>query len=335
MPHDQGDIDYMNEITAPRAWNTVKETNPKDAVGVRKVPLHVVPERVTAEVGLALLEGARKYGSYNWRAAGVRASVYYDATRRHLGDWWEGVDIDPDSGLSHVTKAIASLTVLRDSMMHGNWQDDRPIRAAAGWVQDMNGKAAEIIDRYPDAKAPFTHTRGELEAKHPLVAVEPSPLPIVPLSPEEEEGLVPVYPSELPAFEQRAPVKKKKLYLAGPMRNIKDFNFPAFMQAAADLRDQGYFVFNPAEADIERNGPDTNKSETGDLTEAAAKGFSLREALAADMKFIAEEADAIALLPGYSRSPGARAEKALAEALGLEVIKLSKTGNYEYPKFIK
>lgn len=140
----------------PPKRGETKETNPKDAVGVRKVPLHVVPARVTAEVGLALLEGARKYGSYNWRAAGVRASVYFDATRRHMDDWWEGVDIDPDSGLSHVTKAIASLTVLRDSMMHGNWQDDRPIRAEAGWVQDMNGKAAEIIDRYPEAKAPFT-----------------------------------------------------------------------------------------------------------------------------------------------------------------------------------
>ncbi|ARV77536.1 5' nucleotidase [Sinorhizobium phage phiM5] len=150
----------------------LKETNPKDAVGVRKVPLHVVPARVTAEVGLALLEGARKYGSYNWRAAGVRASVYFDATRRHMDDWWEGVDIDPDSGLSHVTKAIASLTVLRDSMMHGNWQDDRPIRAAAGWVQDMNGKAAAIIDRYPDAKAPFTAVRAALEEAHPLIVVE-------------------------------------------------------------------------------------------------------------------------------------------------------------------
>lgn len=135
---------------------TTKETNPKDAVGVRKVPFHVVPHRVIANVGLALLEGARKYGSYNWRAAGVRASVYFDAANRHLADWWEGVDIDPDSGLSHVDKAIASLTVLRDSMMQGNWVDDRPIRAEQGWVEAANAKASEIIERYPDPKAPFT-----------------------------------------------------------------------------------------------------------------------------------------------------------------------------------
>jgi hypothetical protein len=159
IKHDnKGALNMLEERAGPptaRKEPETKETNPKDAVGVRKVPTHVVPARVTAEVGLALLEGARKYGSYNWREAGVRASVYYDATNRHLADFWEGVDIDPDSGLSHVTKAIASLTVLRDSMMHGNWEDDRPIAAEAGWVQAMNEKAAEIIERYPNPKAPF------------------------------------------------------------------------------------------------------------------------------------------------------------------------------------
>lgn len=134
-----------------------KPTNPKDAVGIKKVPFHVVPMRVIAGLGLALLEGARKYGSFNWRVAGVRASVYFDAMHRHMGAWWEGQDIDPDSGLSHVDKAIASLVVLRDSMLQGNWVDDRPVRGSdLKWVDSANGKAAEIIERYPDAKAPFT-----------------------------------------------------------------------------------------------------------------------------------------------------------------------------------
>lgn len=142
-----------------------KDTNPKDAVGVKKVPFHVIPMRVMAQLGLALLEGARKYGSYNWRAAGVRASVYFDATMRHLSDWWEGVDDDPDSGLNHIDKAIASLVVLRDSMMHGNWVDDRPVRAAPGWVQDANKKAAGIIERYPQAAKPCTEQKGLFEAR--------------------------------------------------------------------------------------------------------------------------------------------------------------------------
>lgn len=136
-----------------------KDTNPKDAVGIRKVTFSVIPWGVIAELGLALLEGARKYGRHNWRAAGVRASVYVDANFRHMADWWEGVDIDKDSGLSHVTKAIASLTVLRDSMTQGNWIDDRPPPTPPGWLEDGNRKAAEIIERYPDAKEPFVAKR--------------------------------------------------------------------------------------------------------------------------------------------------------------------------------
>lgn len=133
-----------------------KPTNPKDSVSIKKVPYHVIPARVTAEVGLALLEGARKYGSYNWREAGVRASVYMDATKRHMDDFWEGVDIDPDSGLSHITKAIASLYVLRDSMIQENWVDDRPPQGNLDWMSEMNKKAEDIVIKYPDPAKGFT-----------------------------------------------------------------------------------------------------------------------------------------------------------------------------------
>ncbi len=135
--------------------NTIKDSNPKDSVGIRKVPYSTVPAQVTAEVGLALLEGGRKYGRHNYRAIGVRASVYYDALQRHINTWWEGEDVDPDSGLNHVTKAIASLTVLRDAMLNGKMFDDRPPAIKKGWVQELNQKASDIIDKYPDAKDPY------------------------------------------------------------------------------------------------------------------------------------------------------------------------------------
>lgn len=133
-----------------------KDSNPKDAVGTKKAPLSTVPAPVLFEIGLAMLEGARKYARHNYRIAGVRGSVYYDASLRHLMAWFEGEDIDPDSGLSHITKAIAGLVVLRDSMMQENWVDDRPPQTKAGWIQELNKKAEEIILKYPDAKEPYT-----------------------------------------------------------------------------------------------------------------------------------------------------------------------------------
>ena len=133
-----------------------KDTNLKDAVGIRKAPMSTVPAEVMLEVGLAMLEGARKYGRHNYRAVGVRASVYYDAAMRHLMAWWEGEDTDPDSGLSHLVKAMACLVVIRDSMVVNNWQDDRPPRLNRLWLMEANCRAGEIIDRLPDAKEPYT-----------------------------------------------------------------------------------------------------------------------------------------------------------------------------------
>lgn len=133
-----------------------KKTNPKDSVGIKKVYFSVIPSGVLAELGIAMLEGARKYGRHNYRSIGVRGSVYYDATLRHLTDWWEGTDTDPDSGLSHITKAIASLTVLRDSMLRENWEDDRPPAMPDGWLQELNKKAADVVDKYPEAAHTYT-----------------------------------------------------------------------------------------------------------------------------------------------------------------------------------
>lgn len=131
-----------------------KETNPKDAVGIRKVPFSVIPAQVVAEVGLGLLEGARKYGRHNYRTVGIRASVYYDAALRHLTQWWEGQDVDPDSGLNHVSKAITTLVVLRDAMINGKMQDDRPPSIDEATWGELNKLAGDLIDKYPDAKPP-------------------------------------------------------------------------------------------------------------------------------------------------------------------------------------
>ncbi len=132
-------------------------TNPKLINGIKKVPMSVVPAQVMLEVSLALFEGARKYGRSNYRGTGVKYSTYYDACFRHLMAFFEGEDIDQDSGLSHVTKAIASLVVLRDSMMQSNAIDDRPPKVAtSNLMTNMNKKAEEIIKKIPECVEPVT-----------------------------------------------------------------------------------------------------------------------------------------------------------------------------------
>lgn len=115
-----------------------------------------------------------------------------------------------------------------------------------------------------------------------------------------------------------------KIYVAGPMRGIPFFNFPAFNAATAKLREEGHHVFNPVEKDNDRHGTDISLgNETGCETLAAEQyGFNLREALYEDLKFICLEAEAIALLPGWENSKGAQAERATAIALSLEIIQL-------------
>jgi nucleoside 2-deoxyribosyltransferase len=98
-----------------------------------------------------------------------------------------------------------------------------------------------------------------------------------------------------------------KLYLAGPMRGYKDFNFPAFDAAAAKLRAVGLTVFNPADHD----------RDTMAETNRTAEELTIRECMKADTGWICDHAEGIALLPGWEASTGAQAELALAKALGI------------------
>lgn len=160
-PSRQFQVNVPPEVCPPSyKWDghaRGKDSNPKDAIGSRKVGLSMLPKQVLYEVALAMLEGSLKYARHNYRVAGVRASVYYDANGRHLDAWWEGQDSDPGSGLHHIVKAIASLIVLRDSMLAGNWYDDRPPSIGdPNWLDYMNKEAERIIDAFEgEPKQPF------------------------------------------------------------------------------------------------------------------------------------------------------------------------------------
>ncbi len=144
-----------------------KDSNPKDNVGSRKPGLSAVPCKPLYEAGIALSYGGKKYGNHNYRAIGVRASVYYDAAMRHLMAWWEGEDIDPvekgGSGLPHLAHAIAGLMVYRDAELAGMATDDRPIATGSPYLH-LEQVAGEICDRSPTPVPAYTEARKRLES---------------------------------------------------------------------------------------------------------------------------------------------------------------------------
>jgi hypothetical protein len=91
------------------------------------------------------------------------------------------------------------------------------------------------------------------------------------------------------------------VYIAGPMSNYEDYNFPAFHEAERQLMAEGYKVLSPA-----RNfGGDQSLPYETYLAEA------IRNVLDADWLYC---------LPGWRQSKGARLEAHIASVLGKNVM---------------
>jgi hypothetical protein len=99
-----------------------------------------------------------------------------------------------------------------------------------------------------------------------------------------------------------------KLYLAGPMRGYDQYNFPAFIEAAARPRAEGHEVWSPAERDMEEDGFDP----------ARDKHKSMAHYMEHDLPAVCR-ADAVALLPGWEKSHGACLEVVVAYSIGKDL----------------
>lgn len=114
------------------------EPNPKDLIGVTKVPtLSVIPSAGLVHTGLAMVNGSDKYGRFNWREHPVKATIYIDAALRHLMAWADMEENAEDSGVHHLGHVMACCAILLDAQEAGNLIDDR-----------VPGPAAEMLDRY-------------------------------------------------------------------------------------------------------------------------------------------------------------------------------------------
>ena len=117
-----------------------------------------------------------------------------------------------------------------------------------------------------------------------------------------------------------------RVYIAGKMRGVKDFNKYAFNDAENYLIELGFDAVNPVAID-ESNGI-VLVSETGDI--ADIEGFTLndlKDVIRRDVEAVIG-CDAVYMLNGWETSKGARAERAIALWLGLVVMYQGDDGSW-------
>lgn len=91
---------------------------------------------------------------------------------------------------------------------------------------------------------------------------------------------------------------KKKIYIAGPMTGLPEFNKPAFFNREGSLKQDNWIVLNPAIL------PD---------------GLQHHEYMGICLPMV-RVADAVFMLKGWQSSKGANMEHDYAKDIGLEII---------------
>jgi len=84
----------------------------------------LIPPEAMETLAEVLTYGAKKYEPHNWRK-GFEWSRLYAALLRHLGAFWGGEDTDPESGLPHLSHALACVVFLSVHQTNSLGTDDR------------------------------------------------------------------------------------------------------------------------------------------------------------------------------------------------------------------
>lgn len=314
-------------------------SNPKDKIGRTKPALHLIPGTALVQEARVMKLGAEKYGPYNWRGKTVAASVYVSAALRHLHAWFDGEDLDDESGASHLAHARACLGILIDAGAQGKLVDDRPEpgktaeqirectekKVGVDYAEKGGDSTAVSVVPVASPKTPWYNNGERGQTSHTLKDVEPGGRK---LSPAEKHRVVASFIHKgcrwSVAHEIARGVTAPRgatnqtpgAYVAGPMRGYVKFNFPAFNEARNRLVKKGWTVISPADID-KASGIDEDDPSEG--SQDRQHTFAYRDFHA--LHYLRpEHGDAIAMLPGWENSAGATAEFFLARWLGLKVL---------------
>ena len=101
-----GDMDYI-----PPTPNKLKVDGGGERKNDGKIRLSLLPASLFYAAAKVMMFGAKKYADHNWRR-GMKWSVPFDCAMRHLLKWWDGEQLDEESGESHLGHAVANLLML-------------------------------------------------------------------------------------------------------------------------------------------------------------------------------------------------------------------------------
>lgn len=77
-----------------------------------KPPLQLLPAEYLQAAARAFAYGAQKYSARNWELGGIGYDRLFGSLMRHLWSYHSGETVDPESSLSHLDHACASLAML-------------------------------------------------------------------------------------------------------------------------------------------------------------------------------------------------------------------------------
>lgn len=183
--------------------------NPKKAYGARKVDLSLNPATAAIHQALAHMDGARKYGAYNWRQTNIDAMTYIAAIRRHLDAWAEGERLAYDSGVHHLGHIMACCAILLDAETLNKLEDNRPAQDMPHLYEQLVQKANQFVaDRLAKAQCEvtlstlteelrqrgFVRTQGEIDEMKALsiASAAETASPQMPAPWQENSGVNPV-----------------------------------------------------------------------------------------------------------------------------------------------
>lgn len=120
-----------------------KDGNPKTQFGAVKPGTYYTPPYPLYEYSLAHMQGALKYGHYNWRNDPISISTYIDAAKRHIDLYVAGQKDASDTGIHNLAHGMCCLSIIMDAELHGTLIDDRHTM-----IQYTNNATGEILEGY-------------------------------------------------------------------------------------------------------------------------------------------------------------------------------------------